>query len=192
VSGTLVGLLLLAQAGIAAPDALQRIRSRIAVVLVEASVREVAGKYTSASDELASHWGGGGHLSGRELHLFPDGTYVYCEWADIEPLTVYDKGAWHLDMSVVGLVSDPEVTWGPEAERRYLAVRRPGRKSDALLVGMERALSDFETEATDDPGFSLLLVGLLRTARYDPGKTGRIKAKLLEVGWKPGYLARSQ
>ena len=26
-----------------------------------------------------------GGLSGDDLYLFPDGTYIYCEWADIEP-----------------------------------------------------------------------------------------------------------
>ena len=33
-----------------------------------------------------------GGLSGDDLYLLPDGTYIHCEWADIELLTVRGAG----------------------------------------------------------------------------------------------------
>src|SRR5439155_210966 len=87
------------------------------------------------------------HLRGEELYLFPDGTYIYCEWADIEPLTLRDKGAWKLADGLVVLTSDRDVTWDPDTEPKYVAVRRRSHYHEILLVGIGRDLSYFEENA---------------------------------------------
>src|SRR3989475_13197660 len=99
-----------------------------------------------------------GGLSGDDLYLFPDGTYIYCEWADIEPLTVRDKGAWKLADGVVVLTSDSDVTWDPGVERKYVAVHRRVRPREILFVGVGRDLSYFEENAKDDPETQLFVV----------------------------------
>src|SRR5438132_5944701 len=95
-----------------------------------------------------------GGLSGDDLYLFPDGTYIYCEWADIEPLTMRDKGAWKLADGLVVLTSDRDVTWDPDTEPKYVAVRRRSHYHEILLVGIGRDLSYFEENARTIPRLS--------------------------------------
>jgi hypothetical protein len=88
----------------------QRLRSRVAVAPVAGARESIAGKYSNPSKESMASWGGGS-LSGEDLYLFPDGAYIYCEWADVEPLTVHDKGTWNVSGLTIELASDPDVTW---------------------------------------------------------------------------------
>jgi hypothetical protein len=88
----------------------QRLQAKLPVeVVTGTSPSEMAGRYTSASEALGKMIGGG-FLSGDDLYLFPAGTYIYCEWADIEPLTARDKGTWATRDGLVVLTSDAEVT----------------------------------------------------------------------------------
>jgi hypothetical protein len=166
--------------------ALGRIRPRVAVGWVTENRESIAGKYTSTPKEL-----GAGFLSGEDLHLFPDGTYIYCEWADVMPLTVLDKGTWHLSGLTIELTSDPDVTWKPlwgccsPLERRYLLLRRAGRKRDALLMAMGYGLSGLEEDSKDDPDLMLLINGLLRAEAYDRRKATKVKSRLMKDAWRP-------
>ncbi len=173
----LLWLLLFLQATVHSPEAaLERLRSRVAVAAV-----------TERGEALAGRYARGTGLSGEDLHLFSDGTYLYCEWADIQPTTVYDKGRWRVAGVTVELASDPEITWEPGAERRHLLLRRAGRKGDALLIGLERALGHFESQAKEDPNHMLLVVGLLRTERYGRSKEARVRTQLMRDAWYPEY-----
>src|SRR6266480_6371654 len=100
----------------------------------------------------------GAGLSGDDLYLFPDGTYIYNEWADIEPTTIRDKGTWKIAEGLVQLTSDRDVTWDAGAERKYIAVRRRSRTDEILLIGTEGALIRFEEDAKDEPEIELLVV----------------------------------
>ncbi|MGA2435063.1 MAG: hypothetical protein ABSG25_07225 [Bryobacteraceae bacterium] len=182
--------LLFAQVAESPEAVFQRLRSRIAIVPLAGERESIAGKYTSTPQELASYWGGGGFLSGEDLHLFPDGTYIYCEWADIEALTIYDKGTWLVAGLTIELTSDSEVTWGlgrgcSKLQRHYLLLHRAGRKRDALLMGLGCALSGFEKDSKDDPGFMLLVNGLLRTEVYNRPKAEKMRTLLMKTAWHP-------
>jgi hypothetical protein len=184
----LLWFLLFGQAADSPEAALQRLRSRVAVAPLTGTGESIAGKYVNPPKEWTARWGGG--LSGEDLHLFPDGTYIYCEWADVQPLTVYDKGVWRMSGLTIELTSDPEVTWGQSGwgsrlERRYLLLQRAGRKHDALLIGLGRALSSFESESKDDPDMMLLIAGLLRAEAYGQRKATKVKAQLMEYAWRP-------
>jgi len=167
---------------------LERLRAYVPVNLVSgiASIR-LAGHYTSTSKEV-----GRSFLSGNDLYLFPDGSYIYTVWADIERTTIVDKGGWVFSEGVVKLISAPDVTWDPEAERTYLAVRRPSRKNEILLVGLEDALSYFETKAHEDPEFTLLLVAKVRTNGFSSEAAAKLKAKLMRDAWRPRDFKRPE
>jgi hypothetical protein len=185
-------IVLIAQSAAEPADvALERIHARVAVVPVSGNTASLAGKYTSTPEELTSRWGGGS-LSGDELHLFPDGTYVYCEWADVEPMTIYDKGAWHVSGKTVTLSSDPEIKWDPNAGREFLLLRRETRTREVLLVGLKDGIDYFEKEADAEPEFMLLLVGLLRVHKYDQRDARQTKAELMKRAWRPEYFARKK
>jgi hypothetical protein len=165
------------------------LRAKVAVEAVVAAVStDLAGRYTRASKELGRHVGG--FLSGNDLYLFPDGTFIYCEWADIEPVTVYDKGTWGVADTVLELTSDPEITWPVLRDKRFAVVRRAGHAKEAILVGVEQRLPYFEEHAGDDPDLMLLIVGLVREKRLGSGEAARLRKKLMAEAWHPEYFGK--
>lgn len=65
---------------------------------ISAKAVVVSSKLTKSA--LLGNWSDGSGLSGSELYLFDDDTYIYTEWADVEPETIYDKGRWTLERRV--------------------------------------------------------------------------------------------
>jgi hypothetical protein len=120
--------------------------------------------------------------------IFPDKTFVYCEWADVMSNTVFDKGTWSLSGDILELKSVSEVTWEPHLERRFLAVRRHSQSREILLVGIDRELQYFEEKAGDDPELMLLIVGRQRDRTINQAETPKIKAKLMREGWRPEFF----
>ena len=163
----------------------ERLKAKAAVERVSINATAAwAGRYTSTPKEL------GGALSGDELYLFPDGTYIYCEWADIEPLTIYDKGQWSAVDGLIRLRSGPEIQWPPGAEREFIAAQRPGHSKEILLVGTQGKLSYFEDNAADDPQLMLLIVGLLREETLDQREGETVRARLMKESWRPDYFRK--
>jgi hypothetical protein len=164
---------------------LQRLRTKLPVrSAAELPVEKIAGQYTSTSEEL--HRRVGGFLSGDDLYLFPDGTYIYSEWADIQCVTIYDKGTWAMTNGLVELKSGPEVTWIPKLERQFLLVRR---KTQLVLVGIHRDLDYFEENAGDDPETMLYIVGKVRDKKLDKSVSAETKATLIQEAWRPEYFS---
>jgi hypothetical protein len=166
---------------------LERLRAKLAVEAVS-SETTLAGYYTSASKELGNRVGG--FLSGEDLYLFPDSTYIYCEWADIEPVTVYDKGKWLATADRLELTSDPDITWDLRREGQYVAVRRAARPKEVVLIGLRERLPTFEREAKDDPELMLLIVGFARERQINPAETAELKKKLMSESWRPEYFRK--
>jgi hypothetical protein len=175
------------------PQALERLRAKVPVESVtDASIERLAGYYKNTSKELGERVGG--FLSGDELYLFPDGTYIFCEWSDISPLTISDKGTWTIANSLVELKSGPEITWDPGAyrqyDRKYAAIRRSAQPKEVLLVGVKYKLSNFEELAGDDPGFMLIVVSMKRESTIDGKQAKVLKAKLMKSAWRPEYFQK--
>ena len=186
-------LLLFVQIGTAqsAASPLDRLRAKVPVGPVTNVVSEqLAGQYSSSSEELRKRVGS--FLDGDDLYLFPNGTYIYCEWADIEPYTVRDKGTWVFADGILTLTSDSEITWDPETDRKYVVVYRMSHSKEIFLVGIERALPRFEEEASNDPEFTLLLVGKARVKPLNQATANKLKAKLFRESWHPEYFLGSK
>jgi len=189
-------LFLLAQVGATptAHEAVERLRAKTPVEAVAtANLERLAGRYTSESKELRNRIGG--FLSGDDLYLFPDASYIYCEWADIEPLTVYDKGTWSVAEGLVELKSDSDVTWDPGKyrwyDRRYVAFHRSSSNNEIMLIGIEYALPYFEKKAGHDPVFTLLTNAKKRETTFSRVKAATLKSRLLKESWHPEYFKES-
>lgn len=185
----LASMLLLAfygQAGLKVPasDPLERLRTKVPVEsLVSADSSGIAGHYANPPRELAKQLGG--VLDGNDLYLFLDGTYIYCEWADIQPLTIYDKGRWTFVNGTVELKSDPDVRWDPRIDRTYVAIRRLSQKKEVLLVGVHSELARFETESQENSEQTLLYVAKKRDGAITRSNTAKVKARLMRESWHP-------
>ena len=183
-------LLLHLVGGQSAPSPLERLRTKIAVdPVTNVTPVQFAGQYANPSKEVMKSWGGG-TLSRDDLYIFPDKTYIYCRWADILPTTVYDKGTWSFVGEILELKSDPQITWDPELERKFLAVRRPAHNGEILLVGTDRDIKYFEENTGDDPEFMLLLNSKERERILSRSETARLKAKLMRESWRPEYFRK--
>jgi hypothetical protein len=162
----------------------QRLQAKLAVEAVQVHPPKLAGRYTSASRELGKRIGGG-FLSGEDLYLFRNGTYIYCEWADIQPVTIYDKGQWNFTGGLVSLKSDPDIKWHVRLERQFVPIRRPRFPKEVVLIGVDRGLKRFEEEADDDPEFWLLVLALVRDEALSAARAAKIKAELMDRAWRP-------
>ena len=165
----------------------ERLQAKTSVEsLASVDVSRITGHYANPPRELVTQLGG--VLNGNELYLFPDGTYIYSEWADIQPLTIYDKGRWTFANGAVELKSDPEVTWNPEADRTYVAVRHRSKKKEVLLVGVHSDLARFEAENQNNPELTLLYLAKKQDRTITRSKTAAVKARLLRESWRPEYF----
>ena len=185
----LLTILLQLASGQSAASLLDRIQAKIPVsAVINITPVQIAGQYKNPSDELIRRVGG--PLSGNSLYIFPDSTYVYCEWADITSNTVYDKGTWSFSDGILQLKSDPEITWEPQVERTFLAVRRPSHAKEIVLVGIPEGLPHFEKEAGNDPELMLLIVGRLRDKAVTQAAAAKLKASLMREGWRPDFVRK--
>jgi len=168
---------------------LKRIQAKTPVELVGThSSVGIAGQYANPSRELRKLIGAG--LSGDDLYIFPDKTYIYCQWSDISPYAITDKGAWTFSGGVLELNSDSDITWNTRLDRHFLAVRRLSFPKEILLLGIETDLPFFEGEAGSDPQVSLLIAGKQRDATISPAAAAKLKAKLIREYWRPALSQR--
>jgi hypothetical protein len=164
---------------------LERLQAKVRVVAVSKITPEpLARKYSSPAILKAA-------LSGDDLHLFPDGTYIYEEWADVEPLTGRDKGSWKLADGLVVLTSDGDLTWDPHAERKYIAVPRASKPHEVLLVGSARDLSYFEKNGEGGAETMLLVVAKERSRTFRDRDAATTKKQLMREPWHPEYFHAS-
>jgi hypothetical protein len=177
-------VLLLAQIG-AHPKVspLARLQAKVRVGSVQNfTAAYLAGNYSHPSKEFRPG------LSGNDLYLFADGTYIYGEWSDIEPLVIRDEGTWNVAEGSVVLKSDTEVTWDPDVERKYVAVRRQSRPNEILLIGTGRDISYFEENSKDGPETELMVVCKERSKNIPHRRISALKEKLMHESWRPEYF----
>ncbi|MGV3520512.1 hypothetical protein [Luteitalea sp.] len=99
--------------------------------------------------------------------------------------TIYDKGRWLASEGALSLTSDSDVRWQPQVERHHLLVRRAGRKTEVMVVGVPRSLKYFEERAARDPELMLLIVGMARVEVFGGNRWNSVKAHLMKEAWNP-------
>lgn len=181
-------LLAVALASVDVREAVTRISKLVPVTSGPATLLQLAGRYVDASQEVARL--AGPALSGTQLHLFPDGTYIHAEWADIEPLTIDDKGTWSVKEGIIRLESDRSITWKTTVEREFAPIRRKGSPAVILIISPQQ-LAYFEghaRESSSDAEFMLLITTMQREETYGPTKAGEVRHKLLTTAWRPLFF----
>lgn len=165
---------------------MERIAKLLPVEDVSVSPADLPGKYTSHPEELTRR--AGPPLSGSELYLFPGGSYIYVEWADIYPRTIHDRGKWSVQDGRLHLESNEVVTWVSRRSRDLLAVRRATHSNEVMLVETERELPNFEQNAAkpgEDREFWLLLSSHSKVTPITAAEEQSLKLRLLSESWRP-------
>ena len=86
---------------------------------------------------LAGHYTTGSGLSGSELYLFPDGTYMHTEWADILPETLSDRGTWSCSEGLLRLFSDGTLSKVHPRDKVYVGLHYNGTHPLDSISGLE-------------------------------------------------------
>lgn len=156
-------------------DCLRLLRERIDVRLALVEPQAIAG-----------HWTQGPGLTGGELYLFEDGSYISTAWGCVLPETIQDRGRWRFDAGVLDFEADSDVTWRlpPSSNRRYAVLIVGGT---IRLFGLDGSLQIFEELGADEPEEWLGVVSLSQAKRWKGGESRRTKAALLKSAWRPRY-----
>jgi hypothetical protein len=110
-----IAVIFLLKIGVAAQGPLDRLQAKVKVAAIgEMTPAQLAGKYSNPTKRF--QFG----LTGNDLYLFADGTYIYDEWGDVEPRVIRDEGTWRVADTFVNLKSDSNITWDPDVERKYI------------------------------------------------------------------------
>jgi hypothetical protein len=103
----------------ASPESLlNQVREHVPTVVLADAIEPTA---------FAGHYTSGSGLSGSELYLFPDGSYMYTEWADILPETLYDRGRWSLSEGILRLSSDATLSKTHLRDKSYVGMHYKGK-----------------------------------------------------------------
>jgi hypothetical protein len=167
-----------------ADECLRRLNVLTAVVEVSVSDASLSGRYA----------GGDRLLSGRDLYLFDDRTFIYSEWADVLRETIFDMGTWALEGRVLVFKSDSGVTWRRRIrfDHRAMAIRVAGGEPDFILIGVDQELALIERALKEtDPGTPedyLRVFGFKRKSSWTPTEASEVKARLLKDAWRPEFF----
>jgi hypothetical protein len=140
-------------------------------------------------------------LSGDELYLFPDETYYYLMWADVLPLTIYDKGGWKYKNGYIELYSDHSVNQKDfPKDHRYIPLQyKGGDTTTSLLVGAEWELSYFREKVklereTRDRLFMLDLNSFKKQQEKSITSSNyeETKKMLMEKCWHPEFFGKAK
>ena len=140
--------------------------------------------------EITGRWAASMGLGGSTLYSFHDGTYIYTEWTDLFPETIYDKGRWQITGSVVVLTPDADVKWQPKTDRRYVLARIEGVAAPVLL-GLDQSLQILKTLMASEPdnaaGYARA-AGLPRKASLAAHETRGLRSRLMRDAWRPSFF----
>jgi hypothetical protein len=106
---------------------------------IQDSKYKISGHYSDSGPSMAGHE----RLSGSDLYLFPDGTYIYTEWADIMPETVYEKGNWKFEDSFISFTNDNSLKKAPSLEKKYFVFL--SLNETIFLMASTQAFEYFQT-----------------------------------------------
>jgi hypothetical protein len=138
---------------------------------------------------LSGHYDMGPGLSGENLYLFPDGTYLDTQWADIFPETICDEGSWGCQDGWVVLRTDGPKDNGPRMflplTARLNEVRwgdRTDRESPCLFYALwwDWPLGPFKMEQTQTSDIRFLPVCLVMSEPIAKSGANAIREMLYE------------
>lgn len=160
-----------------------RIRTQIGIESRPTDSIEIAGLYINPPNEIAQKFDSSTILT--NLYLFPDRTYLYTERCSLIPATIFDKGTWKVEGTLLVLNSDRDVTWNPDLERRFLMLHRTSHAEESLLVGAEKAVNRFEVLAHGNPEVALLTVAKQRIKIITAEQAMRVREDVMRKEWHP-------
>lgn len=131
-------------------------------------------------------------LSGEDLYLFPDRSYMYLQWADIMPPTIYDKGTWLFESGVVSLQSDHSVRQRDFPKDRHFAPLffNVSGKRTLLLMGTNWDFSYYKEKGRTNDNFMLFLCTLTHNEPIEQERAETLKKRIYVESWHPEFFTK--
>jgi len=146
---------------------------------------------------LPGRYSSGAGLSGRELYLFPDNTYMFTDWSDMREETVCDRGSWTISFDLVALSSDKSFSSIYPRDKIYVPIiHTVSNRNDLVLMGTRwdysfaiESLTETAREYSDDPDFvkGFSINGIRRVAPISSDEAEKLKVKLLKRVWESHF-----
>jgi len=173
---------------------LQDVQRVVPAVSAPASESETLALLPAHFSDSNSKVGGpvGRGLSGEDLYLFPDRSYLYLRWADILPPTIFDRGTWLFGNNVMSLQSDHSVPQRdfPKDSRFVPLYYTISGKRTLLLMGASWNFSYFEKKAKTNDDFMLFLCTLTHIEPIEPVNAETLQKKIYADSWKPIFFSK--
>jgi len=166
-------------------DYLVPLQNRLDLTSVQPSIVALAGKYSNPGPDLKKLVPA---LSGRDLYLFPNRTYIYTEWADILPETVFDRGSWSVVGGVLKLEWNAAITWKTSNEKQYVVIRYEERPAHFFLLGIEQQLDYLKENIGKDADFMFLVTSLAFAKSFSESNWREIQSAVLRRAWHPKFF----
>lgn len=143
-------------------------------------VGDLAGMYSRESPQLAKRIGG--FLSGSNLYLLPDGRFIYTEWADVAPESVYETGTWKIVGSSLLLDrTEPVSGLRPLCDSVFIPFQLTDEDSGTTAIraiGQTCNWHEFLSDAKEGDAFFALLMNSLELV--EPIEDQRAAEEVLE------------
>jgi len=130
-----------------------------------------------------------GGTSGSLFYIFPDGSYIYTEWADIMRETIYEKGHWDIKNSFIIFANDNSLPFVRTRSKYHLPFRL--KNDNIVIMGSELDYELFRKHWTNgdnlktDPEYLLLLNTHEKSKDIRTEDTELMKEELMKRAWRP-------
>ena len=166
-------------------DYLVPLQNRLQLTSVQPSIVALSGKYSNPGPDLKKRVV---PLGGRDLYLFPNGSYIYTEWTDNLPETVFDRGRWSVAGGVLKLESNATITWETSNEKQYVVVRYKERPANLFLLGIDQQLGYLKENIGQDADFMFLVTSLAFVEPFSKSNWRGTQSAVLRRAWKPKFF----
>jgi len=123
----------------------------------------------SFATHLPAKFHSGTGLSGDNLHLYPDHSYIYTTWADVSPEAIEDEGEWSFSNGLINLESSPsdKTNHRPPLDLHYLAFNFSDEKDSSAqpaLLGTNWAFGNVIERSVGTSGNSQGVLSTLKSS----------------------------
>jgi hypothetical protein len=138
---------------------------------------------------LAGHYTSGVGLSGEECYLFSDASYIYTNWADILPETIYEKGTWSVKHGFIVLKPDGSLPRSTFPKDHVYAPLRRNENTDVYLMSHRWDFSYFLDHADKRSSDNMFKICTLRRKSQLSNVAQDEKRKqLMAQAWRPDFF----
>lgn len=150
---------------------------------------QIPGIYSTYGPTKLEYVDGG--TSGSLFYIFPDGSYIYTEWADIMSETIYEKGHWDITNSFIILTNDNSLPFVRTRSKYHLPFRL--KNGNIVIMGSNWEYEYFTKYLSDgyslDPEYRLLVSTHEKSKDVRQEDTELMKEELMGRSWRPLFFS---